>query len=260
MTTALANGHAPAELLEKVLLQGDLEQLNPTERLAYYQRVCESLGFNPLTRPFDYIKLNGKLTLYAKRDATDQLRKNNNVSVTIVGREKLDDVYVVTARATMPDGRTDESIGAVAIANLKGEVLANALMKAETKSKRRVTLSICGLGTLDETEVDSVPDAERVTVSPSGELVREIRFPAQMPAKTAIPVHSKEDLAAARAVSDAMRRMGLDETAFKQRMKIDPRESIREWGSRIGWDKAQAEAEGHEAFLQENQEIEGLPS
>src|SRR6185312_3719783 len=35
-------------------------------------------------------------------------------------------------------------------------------MKAETKAKRRVTLSICGLGMLDETEVDSIPDARRV--------------------------------------------------------------------------------------------------
>jgi hypothetical protein len=30
-------------------------------------------------------------------------------------------------------------------------------MKAETKAKRRVTLSICGLGLLDETEVETVP-------------------------------------------------------------------------------------------------------
>jgi hypothetical protein len=33
------------------------------------------------------------------------------------------------------------------------------MMKAVTKAKRRVTLSICGLGMLDETEVDSVPGA-----------------------------------------------------------------------------------------------------
>ena len=32
-------------------------------------------------------------------------------------------------------------------------------MKAETKAKRRVTLSICGLGMLDETEVETIPGA-----------------------------------------------------------------------------------------------------
>jgi hypothetical protein len=32
-------------------------------------------------------------------------------------------------------------------------------MKAITKAKRRVTLSICGLGWLDETEIESIPSA-----------------------------------------------------------------------------------------------------
>jgi hypothetical protein len=41
---------------------------------------------------------------------------------------------------------------------LKGDALANALMKAETKAKRRVTLSLAGLGWLDETEIASIPD------------------------------------------------------------------------------------------------------
>src|SRR5260370_32382559 len=70
-----------------------------------------------------------------------------------------EDVYIVRARATMPDGRTDESLGAVSLAGLEGEALANALMKAETKAKRRVALSICGLGMLDETEVETLPSA-----------------------------------------------------------------------------------------------------
>jgi hypothetical protein len=98
-----------------------------------------------LTRPFEYINLNGKLTLYARKDATDQLRKLYNVSLTISSRDRLEDVYIVTARATLPDGRTDESTGVVTVGNLKADNLANALMKAETKAKRRVTLSICGL-------------------------------------------------------------------------------------------------------------------
>jgi hypothetical protein len=88
----------------------------------------------------------------------------HKVSITIVSRERLDDIYVVTARATTPDGRTDEATGAVSIAGLQGEQLANAIMKAETKAKRRVTLSIVGLGIFDETELDDVPEARRVTI------------------------------------------------------------------------------------------------
>ena len=117
-------------------------------------------GFNPLTRPFDYLHLSGKLVLYAKRDATDQLRKIHGVSIEKLERETVEGIYVVTAYARDAQGRVDSSIGAVPIENLKGEARANSFMKAETKAKRRVTLSICGLGMLDETEVGSIPDAQ----------------------------------------------------------------------------------------------------
>ena len=40
--------------------------------------------------------------------------------------------------------------------SLPPEAKANAMMKAETKAKRRVTLSICGLGMLDESEFDTI--------------------------------------------------------------------------------------------------------
>lgn len=165
-STALAVvDQTKAAVLEQVVIQGDLSNLQPAERVAYYKTVCESVGLNPFTKPFEYINLNGKLTLYAKRDATDQLRSINGVSVEITSREMHDNgIYVVTARAKDRNGRTDEAIGAVSIAGLKGDALANAIMKAETKAKRRVTLSICGLGWLDETEVATVPDATAVDV------------------------------------------------------------------------------------------------
>lgn len=146
--------------IESALIEGDLSKLNENERLSYYKQVCESLGLNPLTQPFGYIRLNGKLTLYAKRDATDQIRAVHKVSINITAREQVGDVYIVTARARNAEGREDESTGAVSIAGLKGEALANAFLKAETKSKRRVTLSICGLGILDESEASSIPDAQ----------------------------------------------------------------------------------------------------
>lgn len=156
MSTALKLAEKDLGAIEQVLVQGDLSKLSSDQRIVYYNGVCDSLGLNKLTRPFEYITLNGKLTLYARRECTEQLRKMYNVSITITAREKIGDVYVVTAKAKMPDGREDESTGAVALGTLKGDMLANAYLKAETKAKRRVTLSICGLGILDESEVDSV--------------------------------------------------------------------------------------------------------
>jgi len=146
--------------IENALIKGDLSGLLPEQRLSYLKQVCDTVGLNYLTKPFEYIQLNGKLTLYATRAATDQLRSVHKVSIKITDRQKFDDIYVVTAQATNAEGRFDESTGAVNVAGLKGEALANAYLKAETKAKRRVTLSLCGLGLLDESEVASIPEAK----------------------------------------------------------------------------------------------------
>ena len=123
--------------------------------------VCKSVGLNPLTKPFEYILLNGKLTLYALRACTDQLRAIHGVSVEEMTESERDGVFVVTAKVKDKAGRTDISKGAVSIGNLKGDALCNALMKCETKAKRRATLSVCGLGFLDESEIETIPDSAK---------------------------------------------------------------------------------------------------
>jgi hypothetical protein len=115
--------------------------------------------------------INGMLTLYARKECTEQLRASRKVSITKLERETINGVYVVTAYAQAADGRTDSSTGAVAIEGLKGDALANAIMKAETKSKRRVTLSIVGLGWLDETETETIQEARPVVVAETGEII-----------------------------------------------------------------------------------------
>ena len=67
--------------IERVLVGGDLSKLTPEQRVRYVGETCRSLGLNPLTRPFEFINLGGKLVLYAKRDAADQLRKLNGIFV-----------------------------------------------------------------------------------------------------------------------------------------------------------------------------------
>lgn len=169
-------------LIEQVVIKGDLSKLSEFERVSYYKSVCESIGINPLTRPFDYIQLGGKLTLYAKKDCTEQLRKIHGVSIEELETKVIDDVYIVNAKARDKFGRTDESTGAVSIGNLKGEAKANAIMKAETKAKRRVTLSICGLGWCDETEIDTIPGAQKVPVNiETGEITIDVSNTAPNP-------------------------------------------------------------------------------
>src|SRR5262245_609028 len=199
-------------LVEQVLVAGDLAQLTPAQRASYYLETCRSLGLNPLTRPFEYLSINGTPTLYARKDATDQLRRLHGISVEIVDREQSDDLYVVRARATTPEGRVDEATGAVSITGLKGEALGNAIMRAETKSKRRVTLSIVGLGWTDESELDGLP---RARVVPSAVAEGEAAAPTRLEALPAPRLPASEPRRrAVEAMLRACARAGLSPPAL----------------------------------------------
>jgi len=154
-----------AQAIEKVLLNGDLSSLNSTEKIVYIHKMCEALELNALTKPFQLIKFQSKEILYATKDCTEQLRKKHDVSLIITEKKLMDEMYMVTARATLPNGRTDEATGVLPLPDtMRGEMRANAIMKCESKAKRRVTLSICGLGMLDESELDTMKGARVVNI------------------------------------------------------------------------------------------------
>lgn len=190
-------------IMENVIAKGDLSQLTSEQRVIYYNKVCESIGLNILTRPFQYIAFEGKLQLYASKDCTEQLRTLKGVSITKLEKEVLGSIYLVTAYAIDKDGRTDVSTGAVDIKGISGKALANAYKRAETQSKRRVTLSICGLGFLDESETPDVAGAKTVQVDfETGEIKESVvitkqeqtPFVEDMGLKCKSPVWNKETL------------------------------------------------------------------
>jgi hypothetical protein len=170
-----------SEAIEKVLLQGDLTPLSPEQRLEYYKAVCKSLGLNYLTGPFGYIAFKetenapAKLVLYAKRDCTEQLRKIHGIGVTesdaVFDVERA--LFIVKVKLMDKNGKPDTGMGVVSLNDkfgkpLIGKNLANAMMRAETKAKRRGTLSAAGLGMLDESEL---PDMEYNEVSSTGRVL-----------------------------------------------------------------------------------------
>lgn len=166
VATVESNGTLNGDILHQ-LVQGDIGKLSPDDRVRYVVGLCQSLGLNPATGPVQILTLKGKTVVYLRKDATEQLRKIHNVSLQITRTEMADGVFTVTVRATLPSGRTDEATGSVWVGQLQGEDRANAQMKAETKAKRRATLSICGLGFLDESEVADIrPEPVPVEVRP----------------------------------------------------------------------------------------------
>jgi len=185
---------AQTNVLERVIIEGDLSVLSKEERVNYYAEVCRTLAINPFTKPFDYLKLNGKLTLYATKNCTDQLRNLHGISITKLEQNEVSGVYVVTAYGKDKNGRIDSAQGAVYIKGLQADNLANAIMKAETKAKRRLTLSMCGLGFMDETEVDTVSTAERIVVDhATGEVLEQTKRELPKPKPAADIVTSETD-------------------------------------------------------------------
>ena len=152
-------------VIESVIVRGDISALTQQERAAYYLQICRSLGLNPAAQPLTPLRLIGKEILYASRGATDQLAAQHGINREIIDGPKMIDlagtklVYAV-CRATHPSGRSETAVATVPLQDP-----ANVLMKAETKAKRRATLSILGLGMLDETEIETIPAAAKEDAS-----------------------------------------------------------------------------------------------
>lgn len=160
--------------LNNLIMNGDMSKLTRDEKLQYYHGICKSIGLNPLTNPFQYMRLNGKEVLYATKGAAEQIRNIKGISVVSQHIDWTDDLVIVTVEGRDKDGRVDTETGFAPCVNLKGDAKGNALLKAITKAKRRLTLSMAGLGMLDETEVESIPSAVKINdVTSDGEVVKD---------------------------------------------------------------------------------------
>lgn len=151
-------------ILSSLILRGDISGLDTKQRVLYVTNLCQRIGLDPLTQPFKILKLQGKEVLYADKGCAQQLCKIYEISTEITKKERIEDIYVVTVRATGKNGRFTDEDGAVTIGQNKGDTLANAMMKCITKAKRRAVLAYCGLGMLDDTEIETIPNAKTLPI------------------------------------------------------------------------------------------------
>jgi len=157
-------------LMEKALVSGDLAQMAPKERVKFYLTVCDSIGVNPFTRPFEYIIIKGKLTLYPTKACAEQLRESHGVSIDDLTVIESDTEIIVTVKGHDKLGRKDVEVGAVSKKDMDGN-LQYIRMKAMTKAKRRLTLSLCSLAWMDTMYNEAVEGGSHVTVDVDGEIV-----------------------------------------------------------------------------------------
>jgi hypothetical protein len=158
---AIAQGQ---EAINALVLKGDTSKLTVEQKLQYYNAVCDSVGLNPATRPFQFLTFQGKELLYPDKTCAEQLRSLKGISLSGPKFTFPDGLIMVEITATDRAGRTDTDFGIVDFGGRdKSLSRGDAMLKAVTKAKRRVTFSICGLGFLNNI-ADAVDDGTPVTI------------------------------------------------------------------------------------------------
>jgi|3_EtaG_2_1085321.scaffolds.fasta_scaffold06437_10 hypothetical protein len=152
MTLAQSNASMgpPIETIQQVVLQGDLNQLTPDQKIGYVAGLCEHLGIKQAGKPFDLIKFQGKEVAYPNKGCAEQLRNKWLITIDTPVIHWEDDTVYVTVTAHMGP-RQDTEIGAVFCASKQER--GNATKKALTQAKRRVTFSMVGLSMFNEEDV-----------------------------------------------------------------------------------------------------------
>lgn len=212
-------------VIDQAVMLGDMRKMDDRMRLAFYRAVCLSVGLNPLTQPFTPLERQDKTVwLYANSSCTQQLAKLYQVSFRDIVREQVtilgEPFYSVRVVAVTPDGRAVPSHSLVALSKkkkiekgrwpsgdpkfvdaldadgeplltpLRGEALANAIMRADTKALRRATLALVGLGWMQ-----SDYEGRGVTLNlQTGELLEEART-APSPRRLDTPAEQGKTLA-----------------------------------------------------------------
>jgi len=157
MSNQIEPGLNPAQLFSRYVLTNSLSGFTDQQRAQLIGHLCKTWHLDFNQQPFIIIKTQGKEKLYLSKAGAEQVRNRNNVSIDSVDTKIEDGLVLVTAAASLPSGRHDSDLGTVSIKGLVGDALADAILKAVTKAKRRVTLSICGLPMSEVSDSESAP-------------------------------------------------------------------------------------------------------
>ena len=186
ITKGASDARTDAAVVESLALRGDISGLSPTDRVRYYLKTCADLKLNPSAQPFAFLRLNGKEVMYPTRGATDQLAAIHGINREIIDGPKVLDlagakVLFAVCRATF--GHRVETATAAVPLPTGAENICNAVMKTETKARRRATLAILGLALVDETELETIPAGQKADLgAPSSEDIARVMAGEDIPA------------------------------------------------------------------------------
>ena len=139
----------------------DLERLDADQKAKYYSDACEFLGIPDNLNLLAFIYMNVGDTgrhevLYAKKGATDLIRQTRGITTTelqVIPNLAPGQVCFMAVGKDIQWNREERAVGAASIEGLTGKALSDAIMTAQTRATRRMTLQFVGGGILDESEV-----------------------------------------------------------------------------------------------------------
>jgi hypothetical protein len=172
----------------------DLDRLSSQELQQYYLDACQYHGvpaeLNVLA--FTYMDSGDgarRRVLYAKKGATDIIRERLGISVADLRKEIFNGTLTYTCFGKNKDGRLEIAVGASYIEGLTGRALEVAIMVAQTRAIRRMTLQFAGAGLIDETEL--VADSKTVDIKEALTAPQPTVRPNAAPGKDITPTHEE---------------------------------------------------------------------
>lgn len=171
---------AAAEAVDALVVHNDLSKLSPLQRVSYHAMICARHHLDPYAKPFDFLMLDGKLTMYPNKRCAEMLRYNHQISVKKVREERVGDLWCVEVEGRRPSGQVDFATKYVPLytvdrdgskRTLAGNKLSDAMAKCETGAKRRLTFSMVALGGAEGEYDDERPGGRTVILDASGEIV-----------------------------------------------------------------------------------------
>lgn len=141
------------KLLGLFAANGSIHQLTNPEKRELLAKLCNSLGLNQYIMPFRiYRDMQGHEFIYATKECCAELRHLHHINILTESHSIIDGMCIASVSGNNKYGRVDSEIGAIHIDSLVGQDKANGVMWAMTKAKRRLTLSLAGLGVLADVE------------------------------------------------------------------------------------------------------------
>jgi hypothetical protein len=146
--------------MNKFIPMFDLDRLSSDELRQYYLDACAFHGVPPELNVLAFTYMDSgdgarRRVLYAKKGATDIIRERLGISVADLRKEIFNGTLTYTCFGKNKDGRFEIAVGASYIDGLTGRALEVAIMVAQTRAIRRMTLQFAGAGLIDETELQA---------------------------------------------------------------------------------------------------------